>query len=486
MEKDNPECNLLSESKKRLIDWADRTAVSRHIWRNKNSYFHQLDEQYLRFLVPEGLRVLALGCGTGVKLSKLSTSYGLGVDISSKKIEIATNSYEQLEFIVGDVEDPDILSKAQLKGPFDVILLDDTLGFIEDIQKFLTNLQQLCSENTRIISVYYAFFWEPIMKAAERMGLRMPTVKVTWLRMSDIENFMAISGLETVKKEWRILLPRKCLGLGPLLNKYIGVLPVIRKLALRHYLIARRKPQRLQKQLKVTVVIPCRNEKGNIEDAVTRIPNFSHPIEILFVEGHSKDETWDEIKRVQKKYPDKTITAIKQPGEGKGDAVRAAFSIAKGEILIILDGDLTVPPEDLPKFYEALVSGKGEFINGTRLVYPMENEAMRFLNHIANRCFAQLFSFLLNQSYTDTLCGTKALTKQSYQKIALNREYFGDFDPFGDFDLIFGAAKLNLKVVEIPIRYRSRQYGATQISRFRHGILLVRMVVFAFRKLKVL
>ena len=378
------------------------------------------------------------------------------------------------------------MEQAKAEGPFDVILLDDTLGFIEDIQMFLSNIYELCSEETRVISVYYAFFWEPLIKIAESVGMRMPTVDVSWLRMGDVENFMSLCGFETIKKEWRILWPRKTFGLGPLLNRYIGILPLVRKLSLRHYLVARRSPERMSEDETVTVIIPCKNERGNIDDAVKRIPDMGLSVEILFVEGSSDDGTWEEIQRVQNEYPNKTITAFKQPGRGKGDAVRAAFSIAKGEILIILDGDLTVPPEDLPKFYEALVSGKGEFINGTRLVYPMENEAMRFLNHIANRCFAQLFSFLLNQSYTDTLCGTKALTKQCYQKIALNREYFGDFDPFGDFDLIFGAAKLNLKVVEIPIRYRSRQYGATQISRFRHGILLVRMVVLAFRKLKVL
>ena len=472
--------------KSRVRTWADNSADIRKQWRDRNRYFRKLDDEYLQFLVPAGKRVLALGCGTASRLEILKPSYGLGIDLSAKKISVARSAYPDLEFLVGDVEDPTVISEAKEKGPFDVILLDDTLGFLDDIQMFLCNVEKLCSRDTRVISVYYAFFWEPIMKVAERVGLRMPTIQVTWLRMSDVENFMMLSGFETVKKEWRVVLPRKCFGLGPLLNRYIGVLPVVRKLALRHYLVARRRPQKLQKDSKVTVVIPCRNEKGNIEDAITRIPEMGHSMEILFAEGHSKDGTWEEIERVQKQYPDKIITAIKQSGKGKGDAVRAAFSIAEGEILIILDADLTVPPEDLPKFYEALMSGEGEFINGTRLVYPMENEAMRFLNHIANRCFAQLFSYLLNQNFTDTLCGTKAFTKRSYQAIAQNRQYFGEFDPFGDFDLIFGAAKLNLKVVEIPIRYRSRRYGETQISRFRHGILLVRMVVFAFRKLKVL
>ena len=324
------------------------------------------------------------------------------------------------------------------------------------------------------------------MKLAERVGLRMPTIEVTWLRMADVENFMTLSGFQTINKEWRILLPRHCFGLGPLFNRYIGALPIIRQLCLRHYLVARVPRQIENKASSVSVVVPCRNERGNIEDVVTRIPEFPGEVEIIFVEGHSTDGTWEEVQRVKEHYKDKIITTIQQPGKGKGDAVRAGFSIAKGEILIILDADLTVPPEDLPKFYEELMSGRAEFINGTRLVYPMENEAMRFLNHVANRIFALIFTFILNQAFTDTLCGTKALTKKSYQKIADNRVYFGEFDPFGDFDLIFGATKLNLKVVEIPIRYRNRVYGETQISRFRHGLLLIRMVIFAFWKLKVL
>ena len=233
-----------------------------------------------------------------------------------------------------------------------------------------------------------------------------------------------------------------------------------------------------------TVLIPCRNEKGNIENAIKRLPQFCEDMEILFVEGGSQDGTIDEIHRVIDLYSNKDIKVLIQDGKGKGDAVRKGFNQARGDILMILDADLTVPPEDLPKFYNAIVDGKGEYINGTRLVYPMQNQAMRFLNFWANRIFSILFSWLLNQRYTDTLCGTKVLTKKNYLKIIENRSYFGDFDPFGDFDLIFGASKLNLKTVEVPIRYAARKYGETQISRFKHGWLLIKMVVFAFKKFK--
>jgi glycosyltransferase involved in cell wall biosynthesis len=233
-----------------------------------------------------------------------------------------------------------------------------------------------------------------------------------------------------------------------------------------------------------SVIIPCRNEKGNIEDAVQRTPDMGKHTELIFVEGNSQDGTLEECERVKQQYPHKDITVLVQDGKGKGDAVRKGFSQAKNDVLMILDADLTVPPEDLPKFFEAILSGKGEFINGSRLVYQMEKEAMRFLNLLGNKFFSRAFTYLLEQRIRDTLCGTKVLWREDYDKILAGREYFGDFDPFGDFDLLFGASKLNLKIIEIPIRYRERTYGSTQISRFRHGLLLLKMIFFAMKKIK--
>jgi len=293
-----------------------------------------------------------------------------------------------------------------------------------------------------------------------------------------------LADFEVVATESRLLVPKNLLGLAPFINKYIGTLPLIRNASLRNYITARPAREIKKPGLSCTVLIPCRNEKGNIESAIQRLPRFCDDLEVIYVEGHSQDGTFEECKRVQEGYPDWNIKVMQQPGKGKGDAVQAGFAVAEGDVLMILDADLTVPPEDLPKFYRAIVDGKGEYINGSRLVYPMENQAMRFLNLCANWVFARIFSYLLNQRYTDTLCGTKVIRKHHYQMIVANRSFFGDFDPFGDFDLIFGAAKLGLKVVEIPVRYASRSYGETQISRFSHGWLLLKMVVFAFRKLK--
>jgi len=479
----NRENTLVSLRKAATRELADQLAPERDRWIARNAYYYAEDIRYMRFLVPEGLRVLDLGCGTGGLLTALNPALGVGVDFSPKMIEVARRNHPELEFVVGDVEDPATI--AALKGPFDMIVVSDTIGAVDDCQAMLSNLHPLCHAGTRLIAAYYSRMWEPILRLGEMLGLKIPQMPQNWLSTEDIGNLLALSDFQVIKLEWRQLLPRRLLGLGTLINRYVAPFAIIRRACLRNYIIARPSPASPSTTPpSVTVVVPCRNERGNIEAVVRRTPWFCADMEILFIEGHSKDGTLDEIQRVIAAYPQFDIKVLMQDGKGKGDAVRKGFANARGDVLMILDADQTMPPEALPRFYEALVSGKGEFVNGTRLVYPMEKQAMRFLNHFANQVFSWLFSWLLNQRFTDTLCGTKVLSKRHYEQIAANRSYFGDFDPFGDFDLIFGAAKLNLKIIEIPIRYASRSYGETQISRFRHGWLLLRMVVFAFRKLK--
>lgn len=472
-----------TERKSKLIDWMNAMAPSRAQWMTRNDYYYQEHYRYLRFLVPEGLRVLDLGCGLGNQLAALKPSYGVGVDISSAMIEMARDRHPDFQFVNGDIEDPETL--AALEDPFDVIILSDTIGYLDDCEEALRQLHPLCTPDTRIIISYFSRYWEPALVLAEKANLKMSQPMLNWLSSNDIANLLHLADFDIVKRDWRQLVPMRMLGLGTVINRFIGTLPIFRRLCLRNYLVARPWPKPVEKPLSVTVLVPCRNEKGNIEQAVTRMPRFAEDMEIIYVEGNSNDGTYEECERVRDAYAGTwDIKATRQAGKGKGDAVRKGFDMARGDVLMILDADLTMPPEDLPKYYDALVSGKGEFINGSRLVYPMEDEAMRFLNWIANQIFSQIFSWLLNQRFTDTLCGTKVLRRSHYERIAANRAYFGDFDPFGDFDLIFGAARLNLKVVEVPIRYANRVYGETQISRFSHGLLLVRMVVFAFFRLK--
>jgi len=471
--------------KQNIINRANLDAEKRNYWIKKNSYFHSNDLAYLKFLVEKNKKILDLGCGTGSLLNSLEPSYGLGIDISQVSIDIAKKSFPNLDFLCGDIESNELLD--QINEKFDFIVLSDTIGYLDDCQNTFNLLKKFCNDETRIIISYHSWRWEPLLKFAEKIKLRMPTVEMNFLSTEDTINFLNLADFELVKTEWRQLVPFKFFGIGPLINNYFATLPLIRKMSLRNYIVARPITNSdIKTKKSATVLIPCRNEEGNIENAVTRIPDFCDDLEIIFVEGGSQDNTSAKIKEVINKYNNLDIKFLTQDGKGKGNAVRKGFDIARGEILMILDADLTVPPEDLGKFYDLIVSGKGEFVNGTRLIYPMEHQAMRFLNFWANRAFSVIFSFLLNQRLTDTLCGTKVLSKSNYEKIMKNREYFGDFDPFGDFDLLFGASKLNLKIIEVPIRYLPRQFGETQISRFAHGWLLLKMVIFAFKKLKIL
>ena len=461
----------------------EKYSDSRDRWISRNRDYHADDRRYVRFVIPEGMRVLELGCGTGDLLAQLKPSFGLGVDFSPQMIEVAKRKHRDLEFVVGDVEDESFIS--ELDGPFDYIVLSDTIGYLDDIEYVFRALRKIASPHTRLVISYYSHLWEPVLTLAEGVGRKMPQPGVNFLSSSDITNLLYLAGFEVVRTEWRQLIPKRLLGLGALVNRYIGTLPLIRRLCLRHYIVARPFARRTDWAPSVSILIPCRNEKGNIESSITQMPRFAQDMEILYVEGHSSDGTFEECERVRDAYAGEwNIRVAQQDGKGKGDAVRKGFDMASKDILMILDADLTVAPGDLPKFYQAIAEGTGEFINGTRLVYPMEKGAMRFLNYWANRTFALIFSFLLNQRFTDTLCGTKVLSKKHYDDIAAGRVYFGEFDPFGDYDLIFGAAKLNLKITEVPIRYADRTYGEPQISRFRDGFLLLRMVIFAWRKLK--
>ena len=458
-------------------EYFDLSAEDRLKWKKKNKYYYILLKKYFRYFIPKNKSVLELGCGTGEILASVNPSYGMGIDFSGKMIEIAKNQFPELDFYLQDAENLNTDYK------FDYIIISDLLNSLNDIQKVLNKLNNVSNNKTRIIISNYNYLWEPILKLGEKIGLKARQPLMNWLSTKDIENILKLEGFEIIKTENKILLPKKIIFLSWLFNSIFANLPLLRKLTLVNFIIARKKESEI-KDASVTIVVPARNEKGNIEQAVKRIPNFGKFQELIFIEGNSSDGTYEEMMRVKEKYPEKKIVIMKQSGKGKGNAVREAFDAASGEILMILDADLTMPPEDLPKYYKALVENRADFINGCRLIYPMEDEAMRFLNLIANKTFGLLFSYLLGQKLKDTLCGTKVLFKHDYLVIKENRDYFGDFDPFGDFDLLFGASKQNLKIIEVPIRYKDREYGETQIKRFSHGWLLVKMSIFAAKRIK--
>jgi len=440
-------------------------------------HYQTLLQRFYRFLVPPGIRVLELGCSSGELLASVEPSRGVGVDFSPAIIDRARRTHPGLEFHVADV------TKFSGAETFDYILMSDLANDLPDVQEMLSVARKLASPQTRLALNFFNNLWRPILDLAEKIGAKAPTPQQNWLSTSDMKNLLHLAGWEVIKMDARILWPVRTPLLEPLLNRWLA--PLLRPFCLTVFLVARPRPEvALQKQYRCSVVIPARNEAGNIEAAVQRTPEMGLGTEIIFIEGHSKDDTWDQIQRIKAANPQRNIVTLQQKSKGKGGAVREAFEVATGDLLFILDADLTMPPEQLPKFYEVARSGTADFVNGVRLVYPMEQEAMRFFNMIANKFFSLAFTWLLGQSMKDTLCGTKVLFRSDYDAIARNRSYFGDFDPFGDFDLLFGAAKLNLRIVDLPIRYAARTYGETNIQRWRHGWLLLRMVMFAARRMK--
>lgn len=468
--------------KEKITEYFDKIAAERDVWRKKNSFYHDDVKNFLRFTIPTEASVLEIGCATGDISALLSNGNPKikGLDISPEMIKKAKEKYPQLDFSVANVE------TLELDEKYDYLILSDVVGYLDDLQSAFRNLKKISHSQTKMIITTYNFLWEPILHLGEILKIKMPHPMQNWLTSADIERFLHLSGWEIIKEGKRILFPFNIPLVSSLFNRYLAKLPIFRSLCLVNYFIARPIPTGLLPEVEptVSIVIAARNEQGNIEAAIRRIPALGSHTEIIFVEGGSTDDTWNEIICLKEKYPQKDIKAMRQDGKGKGDAVRKGFDAATGDILMILDADLTVRPEDLPKFYEAIARGDGEFINGSRLVYPMEDESMRLLNVFGNKFFSLMFSWLLDQRLKDTLCGTKVLWRKDYKKIKAGRAFFGDFDPFGDFDLLFGAAKLNLKIIDLPIHYQARIYGATNISRFSHGWLLLKMCFFAMKKIK--
>jgi ubiquinone/menaquinone biosynthesis C-methylase UbiE len=464
--------------KNAIKDFFDSIAHKRKQWKKKRKYYNRSLEKYFSFIIPADSNVLEIGCGTGELLNAVRPSYGVGIDFSEEMIKIASESFPEYKFMVDDIEN------LQLNEKFDYIIMSDLIMSLWDVQKAFQCLNNVCHEKTKIVISNYNFLWEPLLKLAERLKLKLRQPNQNWLSTQDTKNLLHLTGFEFIKTERKILIPFYIPLLTFLFNRFFANLPLLSRMNLVNFIVARPVTRSVDRDYSVSIIVPARNEKGNIENAIKRLPEFGSSQEFVFVEGHSSDRTYEEMLRIKDEYPDKNIKVMAQTGRGKGNAVREGFEAATGDILFILDADLTTPPEDMPKFYEALKMNKGEFINGCRLIYPMEKQAMRLLNLIANKSFGALFSYLLSQPLKDTLCGTKVLFRKDYETIKENRVYFGDFDPFGDFDLLFGAAKLNMKITEIIVRYKDRTYGSTQISRFRHGWLLIKMCLFAARKIK--
>lgn len=461
---------------RRMAAWELAARPGRRSW---GGYYRRRLQQVFRLVVPPGASVLEIGCGRGDLLAALEPAVGVGVDMTPQMIEQARTLHPDLEFHVADVHELDLPGRT-----FDFIILSDVINDLWDVQATLARLRPCCTPSTRLVFNFFSHLWQLPLSLAQSLGVATRTEPQNWLSREDLHNLLELSGFEALRSWEEIVVPLPLPGIGPLANRFLAKVAPFRWFAMTNFMVARPAAVPAGASPTVSVVVAARNEAGHIDELLERIPEMGAATEIVFVEGNSSDDTWGAIERAIAANPQRRCKLIKQPGKGKGDAVRAGFEVAEGDMLMILDADITVPPEDLPRFYDVLASGQGEFANGVRLVYPMDEEAMRFANLVGNKFFSLAFSWLLGQPIRDTLCGTKVLWAKDYRRIAANRPYFGDFDPFGDFDLLFGAAKLNLKILEVPIRYRARRYGETNIRRWSHGLLLLRMVAFAARRIK--
>ncbi len=468
----------------RMAHW-NRIATRKNDPERAGAFYQKLLEYYYGMMIQPGLRILELGCGGGDLLASLKPSLGVGVDFASEMLTLARSKYPEYQFVQADVHDP-VFDSSVPDEPFDVIVLSDLINDLWDVQTVFENMRRFCHSHTRIIINFYSNLWKVPLGAVKRLGKGADLLPQNWLAQHDVINLLKLAGFDTINDRSKILLPLPWSFVATFCNRFLANIIPFRWFCLTNFIVARPVPEPdAEKSLpSVSVIVAARNEAGNIEDILRRMPVLGSRTQLVFVEGHSSDNTYETIETLMVKHPEKDISLYRQTGKGKGDAVRLGFDKADGDILMILDADMTVPPEDLPRFVDAIVSGKGEFVNGVRLVYPMEDQAMRFFNILGNKFFSMAFSWLLEQPIKDTLCGTKVMWAEDYRHLAANRSYFGDFDPFGDFDLLFGAARLNLKIVEMPVRYRSRTYGETNIDRWRHGWMLLKMVVFAARRIK--
>lgn len=484
--------------KTRIAAHFDRIAQERDSWKRRNRYYYESLESLCRSIIPPRRSVLEIGCGTGDLLAAVQPAFGVGLDLSRRMLEIARRKYPQYHFLCADAEE------LPLVGPFDFIIMSDLVGHLTDLWQTFEETRKVCGPQTRLVITYYNLLWQPVLEAGEKLGLKMPQQYQNWFSPSDIENLLYLTDFEVEDVGWRLLLPRRIPWISDQINARAHKTVLLNRLCLQNYVVGHPKPGLSKvRPLTCSVIVPCRNEVGNIAGCVERLPALGTHTEVIFVDGNSSDGTQQAIVETIERYRgEKDIKLVHQVEAtdaehvgtapdmmlslGKGDAVRKGFERAGGDVLMILDADLTVPPEDLPKFYLPLAQGKAQFVNGTRLVYPMESQAMKTLNYLGNCFFGMVFSWLLERRVTDTLCGTKVLLKKDYESLTRGRAYFGDFDPFGDFDLLFGASRLGLKMVEVPVRYRERVAGRSKVRVFKHGVLLVQMALIGFWKLKLL
>jgi SAM-dependent methyltransferase len=475
----------LEQRRQRTRDHLAKIAPRRESWINRNTYYYRLVNRLLGFLVEPDKKVLSVRCGTGNLLAVVRPAVGKGIDICSEIVEIAQQRNPSFKFAVAFPDKEEFHDAFGKDEKFDYILFNE-VGDTVDVLQALRSLKPLCQRHTRLLITTYNHLWEPLVTVAESLGMKVPRTEQNWLSTGDIQNLLELAGFEALDTHRIVLFPKYVPLLSGFLNSFCARLPFLSKLCMTQVVVARMRPQPIPAEnLSVSVVVPCKNEKGNVEDAARRIPALARVTEIIFCDDQSTDGTVDEVLRVRSLYPEKSIRLEHGPGVCKSRNVWAGFNSAAGDILMILDGDLTTIPEELPYFVDVIASGQAEFVNGSRLVYPVPKGAMNGANMLGNKFFSVAFTYLLGQRVKDTLCGTKVLWKSDWERIKPMVGSWGTEDRWGDYELLFGAAKLNLKILDLPVHYQERIYGSTKMTKvFRNGLVMLKMCWHGFLKLK--
>ena len=460
-------------------------ASRRESWIKRNRYYYELLTRLLQFLVEPEKKVLSVRCDTGNLLTAVRPSNGKGIDICAEIVEIARQRNPSLNFAVAFPDKDEFREIFSAEENFDYILFND-IGDTVDVLQALRNLKPLCRRHTRLLAPTYNHLWEPLVTFAEWIGMKVPRTEQNWLSTADIQNLMKLAGFEALETHWIVLLPKYVPLLSTFLNRFCARLPFLKKLCMTQVVVARLLlPAVPKEELSVSVIIPCKDEKGNVEDAVRRMPRLGGQTEIIFCDDQSTDGTAEEVRRVASAYPERRIRLEQGPGICKSKNVWTGFNAATGDVLMILDADLTTMPEELVYFMDVIASGQAEFVNGSRLVYPVPKGAMKGANMLGNKFFSVAFTYLLGQRVKDTLCGTKVLWRSDWGRIRPMLGSWGIEDRWGDYELLFGAAKLNLKILDLPVHYQERIYGTTKMTRvFRNGLVMLRMCWHGFLKLK--
>ena len=466
----------LEELREEIRKKNDDITEKRIKWINRNPYYYKQLLKTLKFIIPKDSSVLNVRCSIGYILNRLAPKNGVGVDSSARQIEQAKKTYPHLNFIAQTGEELDV------DGTFDAIVVSSPEDIV-DIKAVLDKVKKNCHSRTRVVFTYYNYGWHSLVKLAERLRLKLPQKMHNWLAPADIDNILTLSGYETLYHKKFILIPFNIPIISYILNRFVARLPISRHFCMMNVTVARVVPTEQKPSL--SIIVPCRNEAGNIEDAVNRIPQMAPDQEIIFGDDKSTDGTPDIVLAMAKKFPEKNIRLVNSPAINKANNVWTCFDAAEKDVLMILDADLTVIPEELPYFYEAISKGYGEFINGSRLLYPMHDEAMRFFNVLGNKFFSLFFSYILDTKIKDTLCGTKVLYRSDFKKIKNLRGTWGVDDRWGDYELIFGAAKTQLKLIDLPVHYMERTYGETKMTgRIKNGLIMLKMSIAALMKIK--